>query len=218
MQVNRLVALCEPENAASARVMEKIGMQYEGTLRHYVYTKGAFRDLELRALLRAAWIASVRDTLTIGPARDTDVPDIRRVATVSWRTTYRAVFTRDFIDRFLDDAYSLDGLRRSVAHPEHRFMVAKDGPWVVGFCHYGPSPQGPRLYRVYTVPAYWRAGLGGRFVAEMERDLRGRGVHEYYCYVHERNTVGIPFYLKHGFEHEASRDQDEEWCMVRRFA
>ena len=216
MHLNRLVALCESENVASARVMEKAGMRYEGLLRHQVFTKGRYRDLELRAVLRADWIASVRDSLSISPAADVDVPGIRRVATASWRTTYREVFTRDFIDRFLDDAYSLDGLRRSVANPAHRFFVAKDGSWVVGFCHYGPSSNGMQLYRVYVAPAYWRAGLGGRFITRMEDDLRSRGAPEYYCYVHGRNEVGKAFYLKHGFVHEAERDQAEEWYMVRR--
>lgn len=218
MQVNRLVALCDPENVASARVMEKVGMRYEGTLRQNTFVKGAFCTTEIRALLREEWVAAARDRIAIELARDADVPEIRRVATVSWRTTYRGIFTREFIDRFLDYAYSLDGLRRSVANPEGRFLVARDGRWVLGFCHYGPSPQGVQLYRVYVVPAYWRAGLGGRFVASMDDDLRRRGVPEYYCHVHERNEIGRAFYLKHGFVHEASRDQTDEWCIVRRLS
>ena len=31
----RIVAVAEPENAGSRRVMEKLGMRYEGTARHY---------------------------------------------------------------------------------------------------------------------------------------------------------------------------------------
>lgn len=218
MQLNRLVALCEPENVASARVMEKVGMRFEGTLRQYVFTKGAFRDLELRALLRAEWVPSVRDSLAIGLAGDADVPDIRRVAAVSWRTAYHDIYARDFIDRFLDDAYSLDRLRRAVDDPTHRFLVAKDGRWVVGFCHYGPSARGVRLYRMYVAPAYGRAGLGGRFVALMDEELRRRDVSEYFCTVHERNEIGKAFYRKRGFVHETSRDEPDEWCMVRRLS
>ncbi len=218
MQLNRLVALCEPENVASARVMEKVGMRYEGTLRQYTFIKGAFRDLEVRALLRAEWVPSERDSLAIGPAGDADVSEIRRVASVSWRTTYRDIFAREFIDRFLDDAYSLGGLRRAVDDPTHRFLVAKDARWVVGFCHYGPSPRGIQLYRMYVAPAYWRAALGGRFVALLDEDLRRRGVSEYYCFVHQRNEIAKAFYRKRGFVHETSRDEAEEWFMVRRLS
>lgn len=52
MGLNRIEARCIPENRASARVMEKVGMRYEGLLREVMYTKGRFVDLCLYAILR----------------------------------------------------------------------------------------------------------------------------------------------------------------------
>ena len=52
MNLNRIEARCIAENAASARVMEKAGMVYEGTLRQREYIKGAYRDIKLYAILR----------------------------------------------------------------------------------------------------------------------------------------------------------------------
>ena len=52
MSLNRIEARCIAENAASARVMEKAGMTYEGTLRQREVIKGAYRDMELYAILR----------------------------------------------------------------------------------------------------------------------------------------------------------------------
>ena len=52
MGCNRLEARCLPENIASARVMEKLGMTFEGVVREQVYVKGAYRDLRLYSLLR----------------------------------------------------------------------------------------------------------------------------------------------------------------------
>ena len=52
MDLNRIEARCIIENTASARVMEKAGMAYEGTLRQREYIKGAYRDIELYAILR----------------------------------------------------------------------------------------------------------------------------------------------------------------------
>lgn len=52
MQLTRIQAMCLPENIASARVMEKAGMQYEGLLRQYIYIKGAACDLKMYAILR----------------------------------------------------------------------------------------------------------------------------------------------------------------------
>lgn len=52
MGLNRLQARCIAENTASARVMEKAGMSYEGTLRESEYVKGAYRDMKLYSILR----------------------------------------------------------------------------------------------------------------------------------------------------------------------
>ena len=52
MNLNRIEARCIAENAASARVMEKAGMVYEGTLRQREYIKGAYRDINLYAILK----------------------------------------------------------------------------------------------------------------------------------------------------------------------
>ena len=52
MSVNRIEARCIAENAASVRVMEKAGMTHEGTLRQRELIKGAYRDIEVYAILR----------------------------------------------------------------------------------------------------------------------------------------------------------------------
>ena len=52
MGLNRIEARCIAENAASARVMEKAGMAYEGTLRQRELLKGAYQDMKLYAILK----------------------------------------------------------------------------------------------------------------------------------------------------------------------
>ncbi len=52
MGLNRIQARCIAENTASARVMEKAGMTYEGTLRESEFIKGAYRDMKLYSILR----------------------------------------------------------------------------------------------------------------------------------------------------------------------
>ncbi len=53
MGLNRIEARCIAENAASARVMEKAGMAYEGTLRQREFIKGAYRDMKVYSILRS---------------------------------------------------------------------------------------------------------------------------------------------------------------------
>jgi ribosomal-protein-alanine N-acetyltransferase len=52
VELNRIEARCIAANIASARVMEKAGMTYEGTLREREFIKGAYRDMKLYSILR----------------------------------------------------------------------------------------------------------------------------------------------------------------------
>ncbi len=53
MQLARIEAVCLPENAASARVLQKAGMQYEGLLRNYQVWRGKPCDLQMWAVVGA---------------------------------------------------------------------------------------------------------------------------------------------------------------------
>jgi len=44
LNAHRVVAFCHAENAASCRVMEKIGMKFEGHLRETIHLNGAWAD------------------------------------------------------------------------------------------------------------------------------------------------------------------------------
>lgn len=52
MDLNKIVARCFPENTASERVMQKVGMSYEGTFREHLYVRGRYRDLKVYSVLR----------------------------------------------------------------------------------------------------------------------------------------------------------------------
>ncbi len=56
--LHRIYALCHPDNAGSRRVMEKVGMRYEGHLREdWRYRDGTWRDSLLYATLVQDWLA-----------------------------------------------------------------------------------------------------------------------------------------------------------------
>lgn len=52
MELVRIQARCITENIGSQRVMEKIGMSYEGTLRKGIKIKGQHWDLKLFSILK----------------------------------------------------------------------------------------------------------------------------------------------------------------------
>lgn len=68
LKINRIEAQHELENPASGRVMEKVGMQKEGTLRQRLYNKGHFADVNLYAILRKDYLSmhGIKDTESAG--------------------------------------------------------------------------------------------------------------------------------------------------------
>ena len=50
--LNRIGAVCIVEHTASARVLEKVGMTFEGIVRQYAYTLSRFWDLKVYSILR----------------------------------------------------------------------------------------------------------------------------------------------------------------------
>lgn len=53
MKLIRIEARCMPGNIGSSKVMEKLGMQYEGLLRKHLYAKGSFHDAKMYSIIRA---------------------------------------------------------------------------------------------------------------------------------------------------------------------
>jgi ribosomal-protein-alanine N-acetyltransferase len=55
MGLNRIEALVDPRNTASAGLLDKLGFTREGLLREYECERGAFVDLYMVSLLRREW-------------------------------------------------------------------------------------------------------------------------------------------------------------------
>ena len=52
MQLNRIEGTCFVGNIASQRVLEKVGMTFEGIIREQLLGKGKYRDLRMYSILR----------------------------------------------------------------------------------------------------------------------------------------------------------------------
>lgn len=57
MNLNRVAATVLTDNAASIHLLEKVGMQREGTLRQDTKIRGYLEDLHLYAILKSEWDA-----------------------------------------------------------------------------------------------------------------------------------------------------------------
>lgn len=55
MGLNRIEALCDPDNARMSRLAKSLGFRQEGLLRQYRHTAAGFQDILLHAVLRPDW-------------------------------------------------------------------------------------------------------------------------------------------------------------------
>ena len=55
---DRFFGYCDARNIASRRVLEKLGMTAEGTLRRHVKRQGEYREMAYFGLLRHEWQAN----------------------------------------------------------------------------------------------------------------------------------------------------------------
>ncbi len=55
LQLHRVRANCDPENTASTRLLERVGMRQEGHMLHSLWLKGRWADEYWYAILREEW-------------------------------------------------------------------------------------------------------------------------------------------------------------------
>lgn len=60
LNLNRIQAICNKVNTHSERVLTKVGMTFEGTLRHYIHHEGQPLDMKMYAILKEDWQSSHR--------------------------------------------------------------------------------------------------------------------------------------------------------------
>lgn len=56
LNLNRIEAHCEHENIGSWKVMEKVGLSYEGTMREKVFFKEKFHSMKMYSILKNDWL------------------------------------------------------------------------------------------------------------------------------------------------------------------
>lgn len=58
LTLHRIMATCDPRNVASARVLEKVGMTYEGRQRETILLRDGWRDSSMYSVLEQEWRGS----------------------------------------------------------------------------------------------------------------------------------------------------------------
>jgi RimJ/RimL family protein N-acetyltransferase len=57
MDLHRVMGTCDPRNLPSAAVLQKVGMTFEGRLRHTTEIRDGWRDSSVFSILADEWLA-----------------------------------------------------------------------------------------------------------------------------------------------------------------
>lgn len=212
--VHRIAATLDPQNLASARVLERLGFRYTGTARAAALVRGQWEDdarFEILADERRAW-------RTAKPVRKVELREITR-------DNVRAVLE-------LDRAYSQRGFVSSVAqsygdaHVTYRPDGSKVVAWMRGI-YAGDRPAGfmmvvepppgqdhVYLWRFLVDHRFQRRGVGRLAVRELARFWSERGITSITlgCVADEPGSPE-PFYRRLGFERTGPPDEWGETPM-----
>ena len=129
--------------------------------------------------------------------RQGDVQEIARIAAAGWWNAYRDLISPEEIDNALQQAYSVETLRRRLTGPP--LHVAENAGKVVGYVQHGPVGEFiHEVYAIYVDPAMLGEGIGWALWQQVARDARSGGRSAIELWVLEGNQLGINWYKRQG--------------------
>jgi N-acetylglutamate synthase-like GNAT family acetyltransferase len=155
----------------------------------------------------------------IRPAQIKDIRGVRQVAKETWTDTYKTIYSMDFINRFLDHAYSETSLEQSIRkdedRPERHFFVAEsEQNEVIGYAHV--RPEGPGVYellRIYVSPPFQGSGAGSALLQEIKNQITS--LNKLRAWVERKNMAGRRFYEKKGFQAAGEKTETVEGTAIQ---
>jgi N-acetylglutamate synthase-like GNAT family acetyltransferase len=155
---------------------------------------------------------------SIRPVKMNDVQGIQRVAQLTWNHTYGTIYTDDFINSFLEQAYSNNSIEATISRDEKReirkFMVAESESGIIGYAQLTVTKDGEaELLRMYVLPAFQGSGIGKAFLRNLiETDNTLTRV---FAWVEKENKTGTFFYQSNGFLFEEDKEEATDGQVIR---
>lgn len=103
---------------------------------------------------------------SIRPASVEDIPVIRGMAEIVFRSTYADILSSGQMEYMMEWMYSEDSLQKQIETPGKAFFVAFRGDVPAGYVSFeteGDTEEGRRLFhlqKLYVMPEFQRSGLG----------------------------------------------------------
>ena len=140
--------------------------------------------------------------MAIREATVDDIDAIQRVAQESWTRDYPDILSRESMAEGLDDWYSDERIRDSIAWARALMLVAERDDEIVGFAHatWDINANVGNILRVYVGPDSRGEGIGQRLLEETCLTLFEQGIDRINAMVLDANELGKAFYSDFGFE------------------
>ncbi|OWP55844.1 MAG: hypothetical protein B2I17_09155 [Thermoplasmatales archaeon B_DKE] len=146
-----------------------------------------------------------------------DAEIVQEIATASWNFTYKGIYDYEYIEHWLTDHYSLEGikkdLRKSLSEDGLLFLGAFTDSLCVGFMECKFSHGEADLLRLYVRPEKVGQGYGKALLQHAENLFVKHSIKKCILEVNLKNSRAIIFYKNFGFRITEIRDDD--YLMVK---
>ncbi|MBO8171663.1 MAG: GNAT family N-acetyltransferase [Bacillaceae bacterium] len=133
-----------------------------------------------------------------------DIPEIQKIAEVSWHDTYQALIPEEIQNKFLEQAYAQSSLTKRI--DQTIFKVAEVDGRMAGFINVIHGHDHAELSAFYMHPDFQRQRIGSRLLEEVLQEVEG--ISEIYVEVEKGNKSGETFYQSRGFQVVEEYEED----------
>lgn len=199
--LQRVSATLDPDNIASAMLLERLGFRYEGRAVGSAFVRGEWLDDDRYAMLapeRRAWLARPRTPPMVVRLTELTPDNVRAVGALTTHHSQER-FVAPMRQTF-GDALARDVVDGVVVEPWYRVIEA-DGT-IVGFLMIAeetPPGEVPFLWRLLIDRMHQGRGIGTRAVALLVERLRAVGKDRLHVSWHPGRGGPEPFYRRLGF-------------------
>ena len=199
--ITRIEAMLHPDNPASAMVLERVGMLFEGHTRSSFWVGDDNSDDWLYGMTRDGWESwrnrsrTQPETVELIEVRGDNLSDVLALATHRSQQRFVAPVMKSLVDALIPPEH--DGV---VVRPWFRAVQA-DGD-VVGFIMLACSQPGhpdPYLWRLVIDRMHQRRGIGGRAIDLVAEQCRTWGDTKLFVSWVPGKGSPEPMYLARGF-------------------
>jgi GNAT superfamily N-acetyltransferase len=149
--------------------------------------------------------------ITIKKVGASAVPEIIRLANISWKPTYKDILSAPQMDYMMQLLYSANTLHQQITQEQHQFILAMDDEGNIGFASYfliDPNDRtGYKLQKLYINPDQQGKGIGKKLIDFIIEDIKPKGACSLELNVNRFNKA-TQFYKKIGFEIIREEDID----------